>query len=125
MRAALAGRADPIWIVGGTVRDALLERPIVDVDMAIDGDAHGAAEAIRRHTGGPIFRLSDEFGSWRALAPDRSWHADLTPLQGDTIEADLAQRDFTVNAVAVPLAGGEPDRPPGRPPGPREAAACT
>ncbi|MEA2478086.1 MAG: poly(A) polymerase, partial [Thermoleophilaceae bacterium] len=41
-----------------------------------------------------------------ALAPDRSWQADLTPLQGPTIEADLAARDFTVNAIAVPLAGG-------------------
>jgi poly(A) polymerase len=113
VRAALAGRRDPTWIVGGTVRDALSGREIVDVDLAIDGDAHAAAEAIRRHTGGPIFRLSDEFGSWRALAPDRSWHADLTPLQGDTIDADLANRDFTINAVAVPLHGGEPVDPQG------------
>jgi tRNA nucleotidyltransferase/poly(A) polymerase len=31
------------WIVGGTVRDALLGRPLLDIDLAIDGDAHLAA----------------------------------------------------------------------------------
>jgi putative nucleotidyltransferase with HDIG domain len=102
------------WIVGGTVRDALLGRePIDDVDLAIEGDAHAAAEAIRASTGGPIFRLSDAFGSWRAIAPDRSWTADITPLQGDTIEKDLQNRDFTINAIAVPLQGGEPIDPTG------------
>jgi poly(A) polymerase len=101
------------WIVGGTVRDALLDRPIVDVDLAIEGDAHAAAEAIHSVTGGPIFRLSDAFRSYRALAPDRSWMADLTPLQGPTIEDDLRNRDFTINAIAVPLQGGPPIDPTG------------
>jgi putative nucleotidyltransferase with HDIG domain len=111
VRAALPDAS--AWIVGGTVRDALLGRPIVDVDLAIDGDAHAAAEAIREVTGGPIFRLSDAFRSYRALAPDRSWMADLTPLQGPTIEDDLHNRDFTVNAIAVPLEGGSPIDPTG------------
>jgi putative nucleotidyltransferase with HDIG domain len=101
------------WIVGGTVRDALLGRPIHDVDLAIEGDAHQGAERIRKRTGGPIFRLSDTFGSYRALAPERDWMADLTPLQGETIEADLANRDFAMNAIAVPLHGGEPIDPLG------------
>jgi putative nucleotidyltransferase with HDIG domain len=102
------------WIVGGTVRDALLGRePIDDVDLAIDGDARAAAEAIRKSSGGPIFRLSDAFGAWRAIAPDRSWTADITPLQGETIEKDLQNRDFAINAIAVPLQGGEPIDPTG------------
>ena len=111
VRQALAGAR--AWIVGGTVRDALLGRPIHDVDLALDGDAHAAAEAIRRQTGGPIFRLSDAFGSYRALAPERDWMADITPLQGDTIEADLANRDFAINAIALPLHGGDPIDPHG------------
>ena len=105
VREALAGAR--AWIVGGTVRDALLGRPIHDVDLAIDGNAHAAAEAIRKRSGGPIFRLSDAFGSYRALAPDRDWMADITPLQGGTIEEDLANRDFALNAIAVPLEGGD------------------
>jgi poly(A) polymerase len=112
VRAALPG--ERTWIVGGSVRDALLGRgPVADLDLAIDGDARAAAEAIRRATGGPIFRLSDAFGSWRALAPDRSWTADITPLQGATIEDDLRNRDFAINAIAVPLQGGDPIDPTG------------
>ncbi|MEA2222220.1 MAG: poly(A) polymerase, partial [Solirubrobacteraceae bacterium] len=47
------------------------------------------------------------FGSWRAMAPDRAWQVDLSPLRGGSLEADLALRDFTVNAIAEPLDGGE------------------
>ncbi|HEV3048482.1 MAG TPA: HD domain-containing protein, partial [Solirubrobacteraceae bacterium] len=57
--------------------------------------------------------LSDEFGAWRVVAAGHAWQADLSPLRGGTIEADLALRDFTVNAIAEPLAGGEPIDPLG------------
>ena len=50
-----------------------------------------------------LFPLSERFGAWRTIARDRSWQFDLTPLRGDGIEADLALRDFTVNAMARPL----------------------
>ena len=40
------------------------------------------------------------------MAPDRSWQVDLSPLRGGSLEADLALRDFTVNAIAEPLEGG-------------------
>jgi putative nucleotidyltransferase with HDIG domain len=101
-RDALAGR--PAWIVGGAVRDALLGRPVVDVDLAVDGSPEEAAKAIARAGRGPAFQLSEEFGAWRAMGPasDR-WVADVSPLQGPTIDEDLKQRDFTVNAMAVPL----------------------
>ena len=42
--------------------------------------------------------------SWPRTA---SWHADLSPLRGGSLAADLALRDFTVNAMAQPLDGGE------------------
>jgi putative nucleotidyltransferase with HDIG domain len=105
-RDALAGRRG--WIVGGAVRDALLGRPIVDVDLAVEGDPEEAARAIARAARGPVFQLSEAFGAWRAMSrgPQR-WVCDVSRLQGATIEEDLAQRDFTVNAMAVPLDGGE------------------
>jgi putative nucleotidyltransferase with HDIG domain len=47
------------------------------------------------------------------VAADHGWQIDVTALRGETIEADLAERDFTVGAVAVPLAGGAPLDPYG------------
>jgi poly(A) polymerase len=96
------------WIVGGTVRDALLTRPVVDLDLAVDGAPEQSARAIAKAVGGAVFQLSEQFGAWRVHARDDGFTFDVSPLQAPTIEADLAKRDFAVNAIAVPLAGGEP-----------------
>jgi poly(A) polymerase len=111
VREALAG--EEAWVVGGSVRDALLGRPISDVDVAVRGEPERAAKAVAKAVGGPVFQLSEAFGGWRALHPGREWVCDVTALHGDGIEADLARRDFTMNAMAVPLAGGEPRDPQG------------
>jgi Poly A polymerase head domain len=88
------------WIVGGAVRDALLGRPLIDLDIASRDP-----EAAARRYGGPVFPLSDRHGAWR-VALDGGRTVDFTPLRG-SIEDDLATRDFTINAIAEPLAGGE------------------
>ncbi len=98
------GATEGIWIVGGAIRDAALGREVKDVDLAVARDERQAASAIGRVAGGPVFRLSEEFGTWRALAADRAWHVDITRMRGDGIESDLALRDFTVNAIAARLA---------------------
>jgi poly(A) polymerase len=113
---ALARRAlggEGVWIAGGAVRDAVLGRAVTDLDLAVAGDPVAAAKAIAREGGGHAFELSAEFATWRATAADRSWQVDATALRGETIEADLAERDFTLGAVAVPLGGGEPLDPHG------------
>jgi poly(A) polymerase len=104
-RRALAG-ADA-WLVGGSVRDRLLGRPTTDLDLVLDGDVAKAARSLARATRGAAFPLSEEFGAWRVVVGGGAWQADLAPLLGGSIAADLAQRDFTVNAIAEPLAGGE------------------
>jgi len=96
----------PAWLVGGAVRDAVLGRPIVDVDLAVAGDPKQAARTIGRRLGGPSFALSEAFGSWRALDGQGRFVVDVSALQGATIEDDLGRRDFTVNAIAAPLAPG-------------------
>jgi putative nucleotidyltransferase with HDIG domain len=111
-RQALAGD-EGVWIVGGAVRDAALGRDVVDLDLAVAGDPAAPAKALAREGKGHSFELSAEFATWRAVAADGSWQIDLTGLRGETIEADLAERDFTIGAVAVPLAGGEPIDPHG------------
>jgi poly(A) polymerase len=104
-REVLAGRE--AWLVGGAVRDRLLGRPTDDVDVSLDGDPRDAARAVARGTGGFAFKLSGAFGAWRVVGPDRGWHVDLVTLRDGDIAADLAARDFTINAMAEPLQGGE------------------
>ncbi len=104
---ALRGVVEEAWLVGGAVRDRLLGRETSDYDVAIADDPQTAARALAREAGGHPFRLSDQFGAWRVVAHDHSWQVDLVPLTGARIEDDLAQRDFTVNAIAEPLGGGD------------------
>jgi poly(A) polymerase len=108
---ALRGR--PAWIVGGTVRDELLGRPVTDVDVAVAGEAEAAARAVARAVRGPVFPLSERFGAWRAIDRDSGRTYDVSELQGETIEEDLSRRDFTVNAMARPLDGEEVTDPHG------------
>ncbi|HEX4437905.1 MAG TPA: HDIG domain-containing protein [Solirubrobacteraceae bacterium] len=105
-REALAG--SPAWLVGGAVRDELLGREVADYDVVVAGDPATAARAVAK-AGPPAacFALSEEFGSWRVVARDSSWQVDVEPLRAATLEEDLTLRDFTVNAIARPLAGGE------------------
>jgi hypothetical protein len=97
------------WFVGGAVRDELLGRPILDVDVAC-ADPRGTARRYARATGGAPFALSEQHGAWR-VALDGGRTVDFVPVQGGSIEADLATRDFAVNAIAAPVAGGEPVDP--------------
>jgi poly(A) polymerase len=90
------------WIVGGALRDELLGRPVRDVDIAVAGDPGPVARAVADGVGGPVFRLSEAFGAWRVIDRERGKVWDFSPLQGATIEEDLAKRDFTVNAMARP-----------------------
>jgi poly(A) polymerase len=105
------GGAEGVWIAGGAVRDAALGRDVSDLDLAVAGDPGPIAKAIARELGEHAFELSAEFRTWRVVG--RGWQVDVTALRGDSIEADLAERDFTVGAVAVPLAAGEPIDPTG------------
>jgi poly(A) polymerase len=101
------------WVVGGAVRDAVLGREVTDLDLAVAGDPGAAARAIAAELGEHAFELSAEFGTWRVVAKGRGWQVDATALRGDGIDADLAARDFTIGAVAVPLGGGAAIDPAG------------
>src|SRR5439155_10967321 len=85
---------------------ALLGRGVLaDLDLAVSGkDAAQPARTIARAARRPAFPLSQAFGAWRVIGD--GWLCDITPLQGERIEDDLALRDFTVNAMALPLFGG-------------------
>jgi len=89
------------------VRDRLLGRPTDDYDIAVAGDARRVARSLARAVDAHTFALSETFGVWRVVARDHSWQVDVLPVVGRSIETDLAQRDFTVNAIAEPVGGGE------------------
>jgi putative nucleotidyltransferase with HDIG domain len=111
-REALRGR--PAWLVGGAIRDRELGRRTADLDVVVDGEPGEAARAIARAAGrAACFALSEEFGAWRVSARDSSWQVDVEALRGGSLHADLALRDFTVNAIAEPIAGGAPIDPLG------------
>jgi tRNA nucleotidyltransferase/poly(A) polymerase len=90
------------WIVGGAVRDRLLRRPVLDIDVAC-ADPRDAAHRFARRFGGAAFPLSERHGAWRVVAEGVDETVDFTPL-ADGIDADLASRDFTFNAIAERVA---------------------
>lgn len=101
------GDAPGVWIVGGAVRDAALGEEVQDLDLAVKGDPRPLARAIAAELGDHTFELSAEFQTWRVVSRRHGWQVDLTAMRGEDIAADLAERDFTIGAVAVPLDDGE------------------
>jgi poly(A) polymerase len=98
----LAARNIRAYIVGGFVRDTLLEQSTADIDIAVDEDALVIARDIASSLSGKDITLDDINLVGRVVIPGRQWHIDFTTLKG-SIEEDLARRDFTINAMACPL----------------------
>ncbi len=92
------------YVVGGTLRDALLGRPTRDLDLAIEGAPDAVGPEMARHLGGRYFPLGKE-GIGRIVVPSSpgALQIDLHPLAGP-IEDDLRARDYTIDAMAVSLA---------------------
>ena len=111
------------WLVGGSVRDRELGRFSPDVDVAVMDEAAAVAREIAAALGSPWFALSERHPAYRVLGPDG--YVDVAAVRGGGILADLALRDFTVNAMAEPLEGGvllDPVRGSGSPAGRRLVA---
>lgn len=103
----LADLDTPVYIVGGAVRDAYLRRPIQDVDMVTPGSGRSLARQIANRLKGDYYTLDEERDVGRALVntPDGKVVFDVARFRGDDLTADLTDRDFTINAIAVDLKG--------------------
>jgi tRNA nucleotidyltransferase/poly(A) polymerase len=90
------------YVVGGAIRDLTLGTPPADVDVACL-DPLACARALRRK----VIRLGREehLSAYRVV--DGPHVYDFAALLGGSIDADLARRDFTINAMAVDLESGE------------------
>jgi len=97
----------PVYIVGGAVRDAFLQRPLKDLDLAGPLDGRPLARQIADALNGAYYPLDAQRGVGRALITwqDESITIDVAQYRGADLLADLTLRDFTVNAMAVPLGG--------------------
>ncbi|MDZ7799899.1 MAG: HDIG domain-containing protein [Trueperaceae bacterium] len=94
---AFGPRPDGGVLVGGALRDALLGLSPLDTDWIVP-DPRRAARELAARTGGHAFALDATRGHWRVHAGART--LDVVAPQG-TLEADLRQRDFTMNAMAL------------------------
>ena len=92
-----------LFVVGGTLRDLCVGRPVQDVDLALSGDAVGLARAFAHALGAAYVPMDPERGEVRVVYRKRHI-VDFSHLKGEDIAQDLGQRDFTMNALACPLA---------------------
>lgn len=113
LAAISAAAPDPVYLVGGAVRDLLLGRGRADIDLVVEGDPAALAAAL----GAEPLAAHPRFGTLKVdlggaeldiAAARRETYAEPGALPsvelGAPIRTDLARRDFTVNAMAVPLA---------------------
>ncbi|MDB5099490.1 MAG: domain containing protein [Cyanobacteria bacterium RYN_339] len=108
----------PLYLVGGAVRDLLLERQNLDVDLVVEGDAIALARrvgiALDARTPGVKVTAHPPFGTAQVALPDGrkldfasarteyyTHPAALPTVEFSSIKQDLARRDFSVNALAL------------------------
>jgi len=94
------------WLVGGVLRDGLLGRTITDIDMVTIGDPTILAQQWAREQDGHWFWLDQGRRQSRVLfrSQESELCFDFAPLRAATLGQDLSLRDFTINALALPLA---------------------
>jgi len=94
-------KTEKMFIVGGAVRDSLIGKSFNDLDLVVERNAEGIAKKLAKDLGFAFVELSREFGIYRVANP---WAViDISLQRGKSIEEDLKLRDFTINAMAIPV----------------------
>lgn len=117
LRSQTTAQGAPAYLVGGIVRDLLLERESLDVDIAVEGDAVAIAQQVAETTGlrlakttafGTATLRGDGFSLDLATARAETYAKPgaLPTVQPSNIDDDLRRRDFTINAMAVRIENG-------------------
>lgn len=102
LRPFLTQQDRPVYLVGGAVRDALLNRVSHDLDFVVPHRAIQMAFKAANALGAPAYVLDQERDTGRVVLPDTHTTLDFACYRGANLEADLRDRDFTINAIALP-----------------------
>ncbi|MDR2426981.1 MAG: HD domain-containing protein [Endomicrobium sp.] len=95
-----------VYVVGGFARDLYLKRRHKDIDLAISKSAEKFSKRAAAFLGAKLVVLDDLNKVYRIVLKDKNVAAniDVSLFDGKTIEEDLNNRDFTINAVAFNIA---------------------
>ncbi len=107
LQAVVAEVDQPVYLVGGAVRDALAGRPVHDIDLALADGGVRTSRRIANALAGNCYVLDRERDVGRALLDvgQGQIRVDVARFRGPDLHADLLDRDYTINAMAVELAG--------------------
>jgi len=94
-----------VYIVGGSIRDLMCDRTPFDYDLVVQCDPGSFAKRLASKTSGRFVELGKHEQTMRRVIT-KDLIFDIMPLNGATIEEDLLQRDFTINAMAVAVSCG-------------------
>jgi putative nucleotidyltransferase with HDIG domain len=108
LRPILAQQEFPVYLVGGAVRDALLGRTSHDLDFVVPQQAVRLAFEVADALGAPAYVLDSERDTGRVVLPDEGTVLDFARFRGPDLIADLRDRDFTMNALALPVTAESP-----------------
>ena len=90
-----------VFLVGGYVRDFLLKKKTLDIDLVVSKSPESFAKKLAKITDGKYFLLHSDLQVYRVAVFNNKniQHIDISLIQGKTIEQDLQKRDFTINAL--------------------------
>ena len=97
-------QAESCYIVGGFLRDCLLNRESCDVDIVVpQNTAESTAKRLADFINGYFVELDNVNNIYRVVFEDKINYVDIADCTGSCIEEDLKRRDFTINAIAYDL----------------------
>ena len=94
-----------VYVVGGYLRDFLLKKKSLDIDLAVSKKSEVFAKKLAKNISGKCFKLHDDLQTYRVAVfnnPDLEY-IDISLIQGKDIKDDLTRRDFTINALALKI----------------------
>jgi putative nucleotidyltransferase with HDIG domain len=101
----------PVYLVGGAVRDTLLQRTVHDLDFAVKGGTRKLANELACRLNGAMYVMDEQRDTTRVVLNREGKNrlvVDFASMRGIDLEADLRSRDFTINAMAYDVS--HPDR---------------